>query len=633
MSNDNWNVGAGNWNVTSNWSGGLPAQYDTAAATSGTVEVTDYETVGGISFSGSALLQIDGGDLIVGVSQLGDAGNSFILGSAGAVLTGSNSVLAITNELTGTASGTVYLEGNNSEFLWQPQASNYPGPGTAVNSSNLNVDFNDSGNGGQFVLSAQFGGTVSGFQNGDSISWSDFEGNDTFTSTIGNDSVTLKDSDGQSITVNFQGVSDQYNSSDLSVSSAGVITTTYLPPAPQVGSATYDAATGQLVVTAATGAGTAPFTTNAADFDPTQLTLTGEDGYTYTLTGGAVSTVSGSSFTVALTPADQLQLDGLLNNNGAASTGNDIFNFGAGPTTYAISAGATFDTGGRASSSPDVTVSDALTPTITGVSYAPGSGVLTLTGTNFEDAGGYGGIDLGQITLTGGSGQTFTFDAGDYGNAVSSTEAVIDLSNTAISNQQTVLPGEEASVNALFDKAGGVSNEGTTYNFAATSGWDSGAGASIATQSVTVACYLAGSHIRTPAGEIPVETLRIGDPVVTASGRLRPIKWIGTRAYSARFAGNNPDLPPIRFKAGSLEEGVPARDLLVSPKHAMFLDGVLIPAEHLVNGATIVKEAASADIRYFHIELESHDVLIAEGALSESFVDDDSRAMFQNAHE
>ncbi|WP_298358701.1 Hint domain-containing protein, partial [Rhodoblastus sp.] len=103
--------------------------------------------------------------------------------------------------------------------------------------------------------------------------------------------------------------------------------------------------------------------------------------------------------------------------------------------------------------------------------------------------------------------------------------------------------------------------------------------------------------------------------------------------YSARFAGNNPDLLPIRFKAGSLDENVPARDLLVSPKHAMFLDGVLIPAEHLVNGATVVQEAPGEDIHYFHLELETHDVLIAEGALSESFVDDDSRAMFQNAHE
>ncbi len=149
----------------------------------------------------------------------------------------------------------------------------------------------------------------------------------------------------------------------------------------------------------------------------------------------------------------------------------------------------------------------------------------------------------------------------------------------------------------------------------------------------TVACYLAGTRIATAQGENAVEDLKIGDRVVTASGALRPLKWIGTRAYSARFAGNNPDLLPIRFMAGSLADNVPARDLLVSPKHAMFLDGVLIPAEHLVNGATIVQEQPGEDIHYFHLELDSHDVLIAEGAFSESFVDDDSRGMFQNARD
>jgi hypothetical protein len=147
------------------------------------------------------------------------------------------------------------------------------------------------------------------------------------------------------------------------------------------------------------------------------------------------------------------------------------------------------------------------------------------------------------------------------------------------------------------------------------------------------ACYGAGTRIATGRGLVAVEDLKIGDLLLTASGKLRPLKWIGTRAYSARFARNNPDLLPIRFKACSLAAGSPARDLLVSPKHAMFLDGVLISAELLVNGATIVKEAPGEDIHYFHLELDSHDVLIAEGAFSESFVDDDSRAMFQNAHE
>ena len=65
----------------------------------------------------------------------------------------------------------------------------------------------------------------------------------------------------------------------------------------------------------------------------------------------------------------------------------------------------------------------------------------------------------------------------------------------------------------------------------------------------------------------------------------------------------------------------------------MYLDGVLIEAKDLVNGVSIVQAERVEKVEYFHIELENHDVIIAEGALSESFIDDDSRGMFHNAHE
>ncbi|WP_244424702.1 Hint domain-containing protein [Methylobacterium nodulans] len=129
-----------------------------------------------------------------------------------------------------------------------------------------------------------------------------------------------------------------------------------------------------------------------------------------------------------------------------------------------------------------------------------------------------------------------------------------------------------------------------------------------------------------------VEDLAIGDVVVTVSGEHRPIRWIGHRAYTGRFANANPDVLPICFKAGSLADGTPARDLWVSPKHAMFLDGCLIPAVHLVNGVTITTAERVDSVEYWHVELDRHDVLLAEGAPSESFVDDHSRGMFHNAH-
>ena len=147
----------------------------------------------------------------------------------------------------------------------------------------------------------------------------------------------------------------------------------------------------------------------------------------------------------------------------------------------------------------------------------------------------------------------------------------------------------------------------------------------------TPACYCAGTLIRTERGERAVERLSVGDLVVTQSGALEPIRWIGMRSYGGRFLAGHDHLLPVRFCAGSLGDGVPARDLLVSPQHAMLLDGVLIAAGLLVNGVTIVRERFAKRVDYYHIELSVHDVIWAEGAASETYIDDDNREMFHNA--
>ncbi len=150
---------------------------------------------------------------------------------------------------------------------------------------------------------------------------------------------------------------------------------------------------------------------------------------------------------------------------------------------------------------------------------------------------------------------------------------------------------------------------------------------------VAVACFRTGTCIATPAGQTLVEDLSIGDDVLTASGEVRPVKWIGKRGYMPRVVAANKKTQPILFRAGSLADGIPCRDLFVSAQHAMFLDGVLVPAASLVNGSSIVRAASPGAILYLHIELETHDVILAEGAPAETFIDDDSRGIFHNAAE
>jgi len=142
-------------------------------------------------------------------------------------------------------------------------------------------------------------------------------------------------------------------------------------------------------------------------------------------------------------------------------------------------------------------------------------------------------------------------------------------------------------------------------------------------------CYCAGTRILTSTGEVAVEALRSGDLIITPEGP-QPVRWIGHNHVSTRFA-NPRRVLPIRIAAGALAQGQPARDLLVSPDHAMYLGSVLVQAAALLNGTTITRETNMPEqFIYYHVELPVHALIYAEGALSESFVDNLSRTNFQN---
>jgi hypothetical protein len=144
-----------------------------------------------------------------------------------------------------------------------------------------------------------------------------------------------------------------------------------------------------------------------------------------------------------------------------------------------------------------------------------------------------------------------------------------------------------------------------------------------------ISCFAAGTRIATPAGELLVETLCIGDLVCTASGPTRMITWIGHRRVDCDRHADPASILPMRIATGAFAPGQPARDLLLSPDHAVFFDGALIPIKYLLNGDT-VHQVPAREVTYFHIELEKHDIVLADGLPVESYLDTGSRSAFAN---
>ncbi|MBB2204470.1 Hint domain-containing protein [Gluconacetobacter takamatsuzukensis] len=148
-------------------------------------------------------------------------------------------------------------------------------------------------------------------------------------------------------------------------------------------------------------------------------------------------------------------------------------------------------------------------------------------------------------------------------------------------------------------------------------------------------CYLAGSMIRMPGGDCAVEEVRIGDEVSAFDWRTdttttRKVIWAGSKTTTV-----NPDLPddeagyPVRILKDAIADGVPYKDMLITAEHCLFFEGRFVPARMLVNGRSIFYDRSFATYDYYHIETEEHAVIMADGVLTESYLDTGNRGTFR----
>ncbi len=241
---------------------------------------------------------------------------------------------------------------------------------------------------------------------------------------------------------------------------------------------------------------------------------------------------------------------------------------------------------------------------------------------------GRGGNDVliggrGNDVLIGGSGRdVFRFEGNHFGNDIIfdfNTDAdKLDFAGRSAAELQAIVESARDIVGGVILRVNGqsVTVTGISSDELVVGG--------------NVTCFARGTLISTPNGEVAVEALSIGDEVLLADGSVQPVKWIGRRSYVAAFVRGNEAVTPVRIQAGAMGSDLPRRDLIVSPEHAIFINGVFVPAGKLVNGLNVTREDVTGLIEYFHIELDAEALLLAEGLPTESFANHASRRLFSN---
>jgi hypothetical protein len=255
---------------------------------------------------------------------------------------------------------------------------------------------------------------------------------------------------------------------------------------------------------------------------------------------------------------------------------------------------------------------------------------VTLAGTSAASLGGFGTsiTNFTQLVFDNGSKWTVSGNSAGFNTFINisgfASTDTIEVTNfvatsSSVSTNEIVLNGSASSHATLH--IAGLTTSSTNIHFTTDS----------ADTFVTDVCFVVGTRITTPCGEVPVEQLTIGNLVQTHRGDAKPIVWIG-KGKALVTRGRRNAANPVIVRRHAIADNVPNRDLHVTKGHGLYFDGVLIPAEFLVNHRSIVWDDQPREVEIYHIELATHDVLLANGTPAESYRDDGNRWLFRNAN-
>jgi hypothetical protein len=307
-----------------------------------------------------------------------------------------------------------------------------------------------------------------------------------------------------------------------------------------------------------------------------------------------------------------------------------------GTDTLVVTDNAVFAIGGADDSTMGTAVSDTFTYQLTGSNGGIDEIVVTADST-LSSIAGAGGQGYAVTAISGSiDGVAITGEVGPSGQAFESSDGDWLADNAVFAAGG--IGGSVVGVDyyGLLFEAGGIeynlySLDGSMVLGSSDNGTYLATAAPITVVSSDAPCFCHGTRILTTWGEVAVEDLRPGDLVVTRFGPLRAVKWIGRHTYNGLFVERH--RAPVRIRAGALGDNVPCCDLSVSPDHRMVIDDLLVQARHLVNGVTVTQEPVRETISYCHIDFGVHDCVIADGAWSESYAEQNNRGAFHNEAE